>query len=147
MKWILNIPKRINTMDKAKADFTQDLEKRGGLSLGYKIFRAVFILLLVVSVAKNVELWLKYERLQESYIDSLARYTNWDRDYILEVMKNSLSSVKKDMRDGTGKIEITPYKERSLNKEYENINKEIEKDIENKLDKIESLGLSSKGEE
>lgn len=147
MKWILNIPKRINTMDKAKADFTQDLEKRGGLSLGYKIFRAVFILLLVVSVAKNVELWLKYERLQESYIDSLARYTNWDRDYILEVMKNSLSSVKKDMRDGTGKIEIVPYKERSLNKEYENINKEIEKDIENKLDKIESLGLSSKGEE
>lgn len=147
MKWILNIPKRINTMDKAKADFTQDLEKRGGLSLGYKIFRAVFILLLVVSVAKNVELWLKYERLQESYIDSLARYTNWDRDYILEVMKNSLSSVKKDMRDGTGKIEIVPYKERSLNKEYENINKEIEKDIEHKLDKIESLGLSSKGEE
>lgn len=147
MKWIANIPKRINTMDKAKADFTQDLEKRGGLSLGYKIFRAVFILLLVVSVAKNVELWLKYERLQESYIDSLARYTNWDRDYILEVMKNSLSSVKKDMRDGTGKIEIIPYKERSLNKEYENINKEIEKDIENKLDKIESLGLSSKGEE
>lgn len=147
MKWILNIPKRINTMDKAKADFTQDLEKRGGLSLGYKIFRAVFILLLVVSVAKNVELWLKYERLQESYIDSLARYTNWDRDYILEVMKNSLSSVKKDMRDGTGKIEIMPYKERSLNKEYENINKEIEKDIENKLDKIESFGLSSKGEE
>ena len=54
MKWILNIPKRINTMDKAKADFTQDLEKRGTLSLGYKIFRAVFILLLVVSVAKNV---------------------------------------------------------------------------------------------
>lgn len=147
MKWILNIPKRINTMDKAKADFTQDLEKRGGLSLGYKIFRAVFILLLVVSVAKNVELWLKYERLQESYIDSLARYTNWDRDYILEVMKNSLSSVKKDTRGGTGKIEIAPYKERSLNKEYENINKEIEKDIENKLDKIESLGLSSKGEE
>ncbi|MDL0083004.1 hypothetical protein NYG90_10070 [Helicobacter sp. XJK30-2] len=134
-------------MDKAKADFTQDLEKRGGLSLGYKIFRAVFILLLVVSVAKNVELWLKYERLQESYIDSLARYTNWDRDYILEVMKNSLSSVKKDMRGGAGKIEIAPYKERSLNKEYENINKEIEKDIENKLDKIESLGLSSKGEE
>lgn len=147
MKWILNIPKRINTMDKTKADFTQDLDKRGGLSLGYKIFRAVFILLLVVSVAKNVELWLKYERLQESYIDSLARYTNWDRDYILEVMKNSLSSVKKDMRDGTGKIEIMPHKERSLNKEYENINKEIEKDIENKLDKIESLGLSSKGEE
>lgn len=147
MKWIANIPKRINTMDKAKANFTQDLEKRGGLSLGYKIFRAVFILLLVVSVAKNVELWLKYERLQESYIDSLARYTNWDRDYILEVMKNSLSSVKKDMRDGTGKIEIVPYKERSLNKEYENINKEIEKDIENKLDKIESLELSSKGEE
>lgn len=145
MKWILNIPKRINTMDKAKADFTQDLGS--GRSGGYKIFRAVFILLLVVSVAKNVELWLKYERLQESYIDSLARYTNWDRDYILEVMKNSLSSVKKDMRDGTGKIEITPYKERSLNKEYENINKEIEKDIENKLDKIESLGLSSKGEE
>lgn len=140
MKWILNIPKRINTMDKAKAEFTQDLEKRGGLSLGYKIFRAVFILLFVVSVAKNVELWLKYERLQESYIDSLARYTNWDRDYILEVMKNSLSSVKKDMRGGAGKIEITPYKERSLNKEYENINKEIEKDIENKLDKIESLG-------
>lgn len=147
MKWIANIPKRINTMDKAKADFTQDLEKRGDLSLGYKIFRAVFILLLVVSVAKNVELWLKYERLQESYIDSLARYTNWDRDYILEVMKNSLSSVKKDMREGIGKIEIMPYKERSLNKEYENINKEIEKDIENKLDKIESLGLSSKGEE
>lgn len=147
MKWILNIPKRINTMDKAKADFAQDLEKRGGLSSGYKIFRAVFILLLVVSVAKNVELWLKYERLQESYIDSLARYTNWDRDYILEVMKNSLSSVKKDMRGDTGKIEIIPYKERSLNKEYENINKEIEKDIENKLDKIESLGLSSKGEE
>lgn len=147
MKWIANIPKRINTMDKAKADFTQDLERRGGLSLGYKIFRAVFILLLVVSVAKNVELWLKYERLQESYIDSLARYTNWDRDYILEVMKNSLSSVKKDMRRETGKIEIDPYKERSLNKEYENINKEIEKDIENKLDKIESLGLSSKGEE
>lgn len=147
MKWIANIPKRINTMDKAKAEFTQDLDKRGGLSLGYKIFRAVFMLLLVVSVAKNVELWLKYERLQESYIDSLARYTNWDRDYILEVMKNSLSSVKKDMRNGTGKIEIVPYKERSLNKEYENINKEIEKDIENKLDKIESLGLSSKGEE
>lgn len=147
MKWILNIPKRINTMDKAKADFTQDLEKRGDLSLGYKIFRAVYILLLVVSVAKNVELWLKYERLQESYIDSLARYTNWDRDYILEVMKNSMSSVKKDMRGGMGKIEITPYKERSLNKEYENINKEIEKDIENKLDKIESLGLSSKGDE
>lgn len=145
MKWILNIPKRINTMDKTKADFTQDLGS--GRSLGYKIFRAVFILLLVVSVAKNVELWLKYERLQESYIDSLARYTNWDRDYILEVMKNSLSSVKKDMRGDTGKIEIMPYKERSLNKEYENINKEIEKDIENKLDKIESLGLSSKGEE
>lgn len=141
MKWIANIPKRINTMDKAKAEFTQDLDKRGGLSSGYKIFRAVFILLLVVSVAKNVELWLKYERLQESYIDSLARYTNWDRDYILEVMKNSLSSVKKDMRGGTGKIEITPHKE------YENINKEIEKDIENKLDKIESLGLSSKGDE
>lgn len=147
MKWIANIPKRINTMDKAKAEFTQDLERRGGLSLGYKIFRAVFILLLVVSVAKNVELWLKYERLQESYIDSLARYTNWDRDYILEVMKNSMSSVKKDMRDGTGKIEIVPYKERSLNKEYENINKEIEEDIKKKLDKIESLGLSSKGDE
>lgn len=147
MKWIANIPKRINTMDKAKAEFTQDLDKRGGLSLGYKIFRAVFILLLVVSVAKNVELWLKYERLQESYIDSLARYTNWDRDYILEVMKNSMSSVKKDMRGGAGKIEITPYKERSLNKEYENINKEIEEDIKKKLDKIESLGLSSKGDE
>lgn len=147
MKWIANIPKRINTMDKAKAEFTQDLDKRGGLSLGYKIFRAVFILLLVVSVAKNIELWLKYERLQESYIDSLARYTNWDRDYILEVMKNSMSSVKKDMRGRTGKIEIVPYKERSLNKEYENINKEIEEDIKKKLDKIESLGLSSKGDE
>lgn len=146
MKWIANIPKRINTMDKAKAEFTQDLDKRGGLSLGYKIFRAVFILLLVVSVAKNVELWLKYERLQESYIDSLARYTNWDRDYILEVMKNSMSSVKKDMRGGTGKIEITPYKERSLNKEYENINKEIEEDIKKKLNKIESI-LSSNGDE
>lgn len=147
MKWIANIPKRINTMDKTKAEFTQDLDKRGGLSLGYKIFRAVFMLLLVVSVAKNVELWLKYERLQESYIDSLARYTNWDRDYILEVMKNSMSSVKKDMRGGTGKIEITPYKERSLNKEYENINKEIEEDIKKKLDKIESFDLSSKGDE
>lgn len=145
MKWIANILKRINTMDKAKANFTQDLGS--GRSEGYKIFRSVFILLLVVSVAKNVELWLKYERLQESYIDSLARYTNWDRDYILEVMKNSLSSVKKDMRGEMGKIEIIPYKERGLNKEYENINKEIEKDIENKLDKIESLGLSSKGDE
>lgn len=132
-------------MDKARTDFTQDLGS--GRRSGYKIFRAVFILLLVVSVAKNVELWLKYERLQESYIDSLARYTNWDRDYILEVIKNSLSSVKKDMRGDTGKIEIAPYKEQSLNKEYENINKEIEKDIENKLGKIESLGLSSKGDE
>lgn len=144
MKWILNIPKRINTMDKARADFTQDLGK--DKSFGYKLFRAVFILLLVVSVAKNVELWLKYERLQESYIDSLARYTNWDRGYILEVMKNSMSSVKPNMRK-EGEIDIFPYKERGINKEYENINKEIEKDIVQKLDKIESLGLIVGGDE
>lgn len=129
-------------MGKAKTEFSQDsvIDR----SVKYKIFRAVFILLLVVSVAKNVELWLKYERLQESYIDSLARYTNWDKNYILEVLKNSMSAAKKNM---SGEIEIVPHKERSLNKEYENINKEIEKDIEQKLDKVRGLNLSGEGDE
>lgn len=128
--------------NKARADFTQDLGK--DKSFAYKLIRAVFIMMLVVSIAKNVDLWLKYNRLQDVYIDTLARHTGWERDYILEAMKYSLDKVKPNIKEQSeGGIDLFPCKERSLNKEFENLNKEIEKDIEHKLDKIE-LGGGSK---
>ena len=129
--------------NKARADFTQDLGK--DKSLAYKLIRAVFIMMLVVSIAKNVDLWLKYNRLQDVYIDTLARHTGWERDYILEAMKYSLDKVKPNIKEQreSGQIDLFPYKERSLNKEFENLNKEIEKDIEAKIDKIEALDSST----
>lgn len=125
---------------KARADFTQDLGK--DKSFAYKFIRAAFIMFLVVSVAKNVELWLKYNRLQDVYIDTIARHTGWERGYILETMKYSLDKVKPNIKEQreAGQIDLFPYKERSVNKEFENLNKEIEKDIEAKIEKIEQLG-------
>lgn len=122
---------------KARADFTQDLDK--DKSFAYKAVRAVFMMMLVLSIAKNVDLWLKYNRLQDVYIDTIARHTGWERDYILETMKYSLDKVKPNLHK-QGEIDLFPYKERSVNKEFENLNKEIEKDIEAKIDKIEQLG-------
>lgn len=125
---------------KARADFTQNLGK--DKSFAYKVVRAVFMLMLVLSVAKNVDLWLKYNRLQDVYIDTIARHTGWERDYILEAMKHSLDKVKPNVKEQgeAGRIDLLPYKERGVNKEFENLNKEIEKDIEAKIDKIEQLG-------
>lgn len=125
---------------KARADFTQNLGK--DKSFTYKAVRAVFMLMLVLSVAKNVDLWLKYNRLQDVYIDTIARHTGWERNYILEAMKHSLDKVKPNMKEQgeAGQIDLLPYKERGVNKEFENLNKEIEKDIEAKIDKIEQLG-------
>lgn len=125
---------------KARADFTQNLGK--DKSFAYKAVRAVFMLMLVLSVAKNVDLWLKYNRLQDVYIDTIARHTGWERDYILEAMKHSLDKVKPNMKEQgeAGQIDLLPRKERGVNKEFENLNKEIEKDIEAKIDKIEQLG-------
>lgn len=125
---------------KARADFTQNLGK--DKSFAYKAVRAVFMLMLVLSVAKNVDLWLKYNRLQDVYIDTIARHTGWERDYILEAMKHSLDKVKTNVKEQgeAGQIDLLPRKERSVNKEFENLNKEIEKDIEAKIDKIEQLG-------
>lgn len=125
---------------KARADFTQNLGK--DKSFAYKAVRAVFMMVLVISVAKNVDLWLKYNRLQDVYIDTIARHTGWERDYILEAMKHSLDKVKPNVKE-QGEAEQTdllPRKERSVNKEFENLNKEIEKDIEARIDKIEQLG-------
>lgn len=125
---------------KARADFTQDLGK--DKSFAYKAVRAVFMLMLVLSVAKNVDLWLKYNRLQDVYIDTIARHTGWERDYILEAMKHSLDKVKPNVKEQgeAGQTDLLPRKERGVNKEFENLNKEIEKDIEAKIDKIEQLG-------
>lgn len=125
---------------KARADFTQNLGK--DKSFAYKAIRAVFMLMLVLSVAKNVDLWLKYNRLQDVYIDTIARHTGWERDYILEAMKHSLDKVKPNMKEQreAGQIDLLPRKERGVNKEFENLNKEIEKDIGAKIDKIEQLG-------
>lgn len=125
---------------KARADFTQNLGK--DKSFAYKAVRAVFMLMLVLSVAKNVDLWLKYNRLQDVYIDTIARHTGWERDYILEAMKHSLDKVKPNVKEQieAGQIDLLPRKERGVNKEFENLNKEIEKDIEAKIDKIEQLG-------
>lgn len=125
---------------KARADFTQNLGK--DKSFAYKAIRAVFMLMLVLSVAKNVDLWLKYNRLQDVYIDTIARHTGWERDYILEAMKHSLDKVKPNMKEQgeAGQADLLPRKERGVNKEFENLNKEIEKDIEAKIDKIEQLG-------
>lgn len=125
---------------KARADFTQNLGK--DKSFAYKAVRAVFMLMLVLSVAKNVDLWLKYNRLQDVYIDTIARHTGWERDYILEAMKHSLDKVKPNVKEQgeAGQTDLLPRKERGVNKEFENLNKEIEKDIEAKIDKIEQLG-------
>lgn len=125
---------------KARVDFTQILGK--DKSFTYKAVRAVFMLMLVISVAKNVDLWLKYNRLQDVYIDTIARHTGWERDYILEAMKHSLDKVKPNVKEQgeAGQIDSHPYKGRGVNKEFENLNKEIEKDIEAKIDKIEQLG-------
>lgn len=124
---------------KARANFTQDLGK--DKSFAYKAVRAVFMMMLVISVAKNVDLWLKYNRLQDVYIDTIARHTGWERDYILEAMKHSLDKVKPNMKEQreAEQIDLFPYKERGVNKEFENLNKEIEKDIEAKIDKIKQL--------
>lgn len=126
---------------KARADFTQDLSKNK--SFAYKFIRAAFMMMVVISVAKNVDLWLKYNRLQDVYIDTIARHTGWERDYILEAMKHSLDKVKPNMKEQgeAGRIDLLPYKERGINKEFENLNKEIEKDIEAKIDKIEQIGV------
>lgn len=125
---------------KARVDFTQNLGK--DKSFAYKAVRAVFMLMLVLSVAKNVDLWLKYNRLQDVYIDTIARHTGWERDYILEAMKHSLDKVKPNVKEQgeAGQTDLLPRKERGVNKEFENLNKEIEKDIEAKIDKIEQLG-------
>lgn len=125
---------------KARADFTQILGK--DKSFAYKAVRAVFMLMLVLSVAKNVDLWLKYNRLQDVYIDTIARHTGWERDYILEAMKYSLDKVKPNVKEQgeAGQTDLLPRKERGVNKEFENLNKEIEKDIEAKIEKIEQLG-------
>ena len=125
---------------KARADFTQNLGK--DKSFAYKAVRAVFMMMLVLSVAKNVDLWLKYNRLQDVYIDTIARHTGWERDYILESMKYSLDKVKPNMKEQreAGQTDSLSRKERGVNKEFENLNKEIEKDIEAKIDKIEQLG-------
>lgn len=126
---------------KARADFTQNLGK--DKSFAYKAVRAVFMLMLVISVAKNVDLWLKYNRLQDVYIDTIARHTGWERGYILEAMKHSLDKVKPNVKEQgeAGQADLLPRKERGVNKEFENLNKEIEKDIEAKIDKIEQLGV------
>lgn len=125
---------------KARADFTQNLGK--DKSFAYKAVRAVFMLMLVLSVAKNVDLWLKYNRLQDVYIDTIARHTGWEGDYILEAMKHSLDKVKPNVKEQgeAGQTDLLSRKERGVNKEFENLNKEIEKDIEAKIDKIEQLG-------
>lgn len=125
---------------KARADFTQNLGK--DKSFAYKAVRAVFMLMVVLSVAKNVDLWLKYNRLQDVYIDTIARHTGWERDYILEAMKHSLDKVKPNVKEQGEAVQtdLLPRKERGVNKEFENLNKEIEKDIEAKIDKFEQLG-------
>ena len=109
-----------------------------------KLVIFIFAIVLIISIAKNVDLWLKYNRLQDVYIDTLARHTGWERSYILEAMKYSLDKVKPNIKEQreSGQIDLFPYKERSLNKEFENLNKEIEKDIEHKLDKIELGGVN-----
>lgn len=125
---------------KARVDYTQGLNPRKAFI--YRFARAAFIMFLVVSVAKNVDLWLKYNRLQDVYIDTIARHTGWERGYILETMKYSLDKVKPNMKEQreAGQIDLFPYKERGVNKEFENLNKEIEKDIEAKIEKLEKLG-------
>lgn len=125
---------------KARVDYTQGLNPRKAFI--YRFTRAAFMMMLVLSVAKNVDLWLKYNRLQDVYIDTIARHTGWERGYILETMKYSLDKVKPNMKEQreAGQIDLSPYKERGVNKEFENLNKEIEKDIEAKIDKIEKLG-------
>lgn len=125
---------------KARVDYTQGLNPRKAFI--YRFARAAFIMILIISVAKNVDLWLKYNRLQDVYIDTIARHTGWERGYILETMKHSLDKVKPNMKEQgeAGQIDLSPYKERGINKEFENLNKEIEKDIEAKIDKIEQLG-------
>lgn len=124
---------------KARVDYTQGLNPRKAFI--YRFARAAFIMILIISVAKNVDLWLKYNRLQDVYIDTIARHTGWERGYILETMKYSLDKVKPNMKEQrkAGQIDLFPYKERSVNKEFENLNKEIEKDIEAKIEKIEKL--------
>lgn len=117
------------------------MKARKDKSFAYKFVRAIFMMMLVISVAKNVDLWLKYNRLQDVYIDTIARHTGWERDYILEAMRHSLDKVKPDMKEQGEAGQIV--KERGvINKEFENLNKEIEKDIEAKIDKIEQLGGS-----
>ena len=128
---------------KARVDYTQGLNSRKAFI--YRFTRAAFIMILVVSVAKNVDLWLKYNRLQDVYIDTIARHTGWERGYILETMKYSLDKVKPNMKEQSEEgIDLSPYKERGVNKEFENLNKEIEKDIEAKIEKIEQLGGGSR---
>lgn len=125
---------------KARVDYTQGLNPRKAFI--YRFARAAFIMILIISVAKNVDLWLKYNRLQDVYIDTIARHTGWERGYILETMKYSLDKVKpntKEQREAR-QIDLFPYKERGVNKEFENLNKEIEKDIEAKIEKLEQLG-------
>ena len=124
-----------------KVDSSENKKAQKNKSFAYKLIRAVFVMLLITSIAKNVDLWLKYNRLQDVYIDTIARHTGWERSYILEAMKFSLEKVKPNIKEQSeGEIDLFPCKERSLNKEFENLNKEIEKDIEHKLDKIELGG-------
>lgn len=129
---------------KARADYTQGLNPRKAFI--YRFARAIFIMMLVVSVAKNVDLWLKYNRLQDVYIDTIARHTGWERGYILETMKYSLDKVKPNMKEQreAEQTDLPSHKGSGVNKEFENLNKEIEKDIEAKIEKLEQLGGGSR---
>ena len=101
----------------------------------YKIIRFVVILLFMVSIAQNVALWLKYNRLQEIYIESIttSKKTNIKTELESKVLK-------------TPQAEQAEQAERSINKEFQNLNSEVLKDLENKAHHLKKIKLLENGD-
>ena len=100
----------------------------------YKIIRFTFILILMLSIAQNVDLYLKYNRLQELYIETIT--TPKQTSIETELKGKILKIPQAEQAEQAERL-----KARGINKEFQNLNNEVLKDLENKANHLEKIKL------
>lgn len=85
----------------------------------------------MLSIAQNVDFYLKYNRLQELYIESLttAEKTSIETELKGKVLKLPQAEQAEQL------------KARGINKEFQSLNNEVLKDLENKASHLEKIKL------
>ncbi len=97
----------------------------------YKITRFIVILLFMLSIAQNVNLWLKYNRLQELYIESISTAGKTDIETKFESKVLKIPQAE----------QAEQAEARGINKEFQNLNSEILKDLENKAHHLKKIKI------